>query len=109
MSVLIKGMEIPSKCSECMLFDVFGGYCKYLKEFLDSDKYNKWRDVRCPLVNIPPHGDLIDRDKLRKHLKIAKNCSDCKWDRWDMCKQGVDLSEICYEIDTEDVVLTEEK
>ena len=56
MSVLIKGMEMPSKCGECFLRV---GECK-------QRIYMEKRPPHCPLVEVPPHGDLIDRDALIK-------------------------------------------
>ena len=50
MSVLIK-MEMPKSCLECPLL--------YVTSLCDGFK-------PCPLVPVPPHGDLIDRDALIK-------------------------------------------
>lgn len=57
MSVIVKGMEKPNVCAFC---------------FLDASecdlypKVNMWRERHpdCPLVELPPHGRLIDKDKL---------------------------------------------
>lgn len=61
MSVLIKGMEMPKSCPECPLADEIV-HCP-----LTGKTYN-WgmieRASDCPLVPVPPHGDLIDREKL---------------------------------------------
>lgn len=55
MSVLIKGMEMPTKCGKCFVGD--RSICKY----------------GCPLVDIPtPHGRLIDADELK--LKKYHSC-----------------------------------
>ena len=56
MSVLIKGMEMPSKCGECFL----------RVEECKQRIYMEKRPPHCPLVEVPPHGDLIDRDALIK-------------------------------------------
>ena len=64
MSILIKGMNMPKNCDECR-FDA-GGYClaKSLN-FLDWCEVNdRPRPSWCPLVEIPPHGRLIDADAL---------------------------------------------
>ena len=61
MSVLIKGMEMPKSCSVCRLFGEYG--CS----FIGPVGYALTRGERnddCPLVPVPPHGDLIDRDAL---------------------------------------------
>lgn len=55
MSILIKGMEVPTSCSNCKL-RMAVGCCGNLP-------YNTRMPI-CPLVPVPPHGDLIDRDAL---------------------------------------------
>lgn len=51
MSVLIRGIEMPKTCDECFLPL---RYCDYAMK----------RGGKCPLIEIPPHGDLIDKHKL---------------------------------------------
>ena len=66
MSVLIKGMEPPTSCFDCPF--MYGRkYCRANSkiEFNDPDYSElKGRYDGCPLVPVPPHGDLIDRDAL---------------------------------------------
>lgn len=64
MSVLIKGINIlPKHCLECMFYRAKGqdyDYCcissAIPKNYIPDD---------CPLVELPDHGDLIDRDALK--------------------------------------------
>ena len=74
MSVLIKGLIMPSCCDGCTFSDWSNLHqtasCKlhdYDPCFSDhSMEYTDKRAEFCPLVEIPePHGDLIDRDALR--------------------------------------------
>lgn len=58
MSVLIKGLNMPKSCGEC-IFEIFGG-CHIN---LNTEPKNKLTHS-CPLIEIPDHGDLIDRDIL---------------------------------------------
>ena len=71
MSILIKGMDMPNVCAYC---------------FLDASecdlhaKVNIWRERHpdCPLIELPPHGDLVDRNELlaeydRQHEGEAGN------------------------------------
>ena len=51
MSVLIKGMEMPQTCDDCFLPLC---YCPYAMK----------PDGNCPLVEVPPHGRLIDADTI---------------------------------------------
>lgn len=76
MGVYIKGMEMPKSCCACYLkmnCDDCEGYecvCLPLRTkigYLDDLLTDKRRDD-CPLVPVPPHGDLIDRDKLEKDI-----------------------------------------
>ena len=59
MSVLIKGLKMPEKCNECW-FCVDGEYCEAINEYFHE------KPKSCPLVELPDHGDLIDRDELLK-------------------------------------------
>ena len=71
MSVLSKGMEMPSRCNMCQLRDLCFDYyicrAKKLNDglYLDVDDVKDRRHIKCPLVEVPtPHGDLVDRDDL---------------------------------------------
>lgn len=68
MSILINDMEMPGSCGECRLclnsggaFELGNYYC--CLSGLDVENLGA-RLNRCPLVPVPPHGDLIDRDAL---------------------------------------------
>lgn len=56
--ILIRGMDKPQSCNACM-FDVYG-LCLINKYLEAEDELTH----DCPLVELPEHGDLIDRDKL---------------------------------------------
>ena len=58
MSVLIKGMEMPTNCNDC-IFDTWG-LCLINSNLEAKDELTH----SCPLVPVPEHGDLIDRDAL---------------------------------------------
>jgi hypothetical protein len=64
MSILIKGMEMPTRCCDCKMY-VEDIYCCHL---LHRQIENPWADdgveLDCPLVPVPPHGRLIDADVL---------------------------------------------
>ena len=66
MSVLIKGMEMPTSCDDCRLNN--GISCYAVPEYTEDGVVGRTEDRpdRCPLVPVPPHGDLIDRDALIK-------------------------------------------
>ena len=61
MSVLVKGMEMPEKCDYCPFYDDSAyGDCTITHKMVDYAT----KPDDCPLISIPPHGDLIDRDEL---------------------------------------------
>lgn len=55
MSILIKGMEMPTSCDDCFLPL---RYCPYAMK----------PNGKCPIVPVPPHGRLIDADALLEHM-----------------------------------------
>lgn len=60
--VYIKGMEMPTRCGECLLAKLSPTgeslICDYMLSIVSWDE----RPFYCPLVPVPPHGALIDRD-----------------------------------------------
>ena len=72
MSVLIKGMNMPTRC-ECCRFSGFGGLrnervvCMFTGENAYMNTVQYLDD--CPLVPIPPHGRLIDADAFSEEMK----------------------------------------
>lgn len=62
MGVYIKGMKMPKHCGECGV-----EWCDLWKRLIIAGmSIAKSRPKDCPLVELPPHGDLIDRDALMK-------------------------------------------
>lgn len=78
MSVLIKGMKMPKCCEICPFnYDYFR--CNALGEKFDDKEeinFEMQRLSDCPLVEIPPHGNLIDKDKLVNALFDLLDDSD---------------------------------
>ena len=70
MGVYIKGMEMPTSCEKCPFLDYEEGFCfasgvKHESGWYESTLWpggiKDGRHEDCPLVPVPPHGDLIDR------------------------------------------------
>lgn len=67
MSIVIRGMEMPTSCHNCELsakVDLsygIGYCCQLLAEMIGN---NFERKSNCPLIPVPPHGRLIDADAL---------------------------------------------
>lgn len=62
MSVLIKGMKMPKSCNKCTFGD--GYACYATGRTVQDEDWETTRSALCPLIELPPHGDLIDRDAL---------------------------------------------
>lgn len=60
MGVYIKNMEMPTSCWDCPCINGENGYCQLRKEYVYVDIPRS-----CPLVPVPPHGDLIDINALK--------------------------------------------
>ena len=74
MSVLIKGMEMPTSCYKCPFLDYEEGFCfasgvkhksGWYESILSPGEIKDGRHKDCPIVPVPPHGRLIDADALR--------------------------------------------
>ena len=83
MSVLIKNFEMPKSCAECQFSDVFAYPPDYDDEWICGLEYfsMNWEDAQmrhsnCPLVEIPPHGRLIDADAFMQFVHD-------KWEDYD--------------------------
>ena len=65
-----KGMKMPKNCLTCP-FSIPSYDTTCIDECILSGQFplpKDERSVECPLIEIPPHGDLIDRDALVKTL-----------------------------------------
>ena len=84
MSVYIPGMVMPTSCEDCpMAFAVnFGILCTPTKRIVGDGEISKKQGF-CPLVPVPEHGDLIERDKLRSTMYHEAFETDTTMQRWD--------------------------
>ena len=79
MSILIKGMEMPKTCWDCACSIYYESQdkamCDITDETLDYILWKRERRPDCPLIELPPHGRLIDADKLsnQKYENIWTN------------------------------------
>lgn len=72
MSILIKGMKMPYSCYDCPLTNDGFYLCKGVKPYkqLENECEERKPDW-CPLIEVPPHGDLIDRDVLKENGELV--------------------------------------
>lgn len=81
MSILIKGMEMPTRCGRCDMcvpeadgdIDWHNVCCITGADIVDVGE----KMVDCPLVPVPKHGRLIDADAYKQELK---DCRSAFWD-----------------------------
>ena len=68
MGVYIKDMEMPTNCHSCPM--CLMRFCQAGDRELSEreTRPNAKRPEDCPLLPVPPHGNLIDRDKLEKDI-----------------------------------------
>ncbi len=65
MSVIVKGMEMPNNCKECALYIDGACYGKGYRDYRSIMDKSKPDD--CPLIELPPHGRLIDATFEENH------------------------------------------
>ena len=67
--ILIR-MEMPKNCMACS--EPYEPFSMHRKCYVDGHvfcySYVHGRDKDCPLHELPPHGDLIDRDAYRREM-----------------------------------------
>ena len=110
MSVLVKGMKMPNACfwrdkngslTICPLCDT-DGYCGANGKQRCLVPENEMPND-CPLIELPPHGDLIDRDALKKYIENTY-CQKCKRDKI-LCHKNCDYGDFMEELDYAPVIL----
>lgn len=79
MSILVKGVKMPRCCEVCPFnYDYYR--CEALGDRFDDREEIDMETQRlpdCPLVEIPPHGRLIDADYMKRHLMFSQGINDC--------------------------------
>lgn len=100
MSIYINNMVMPDSCYDCPV-ECEGDMCEITKYRCSWDV----RPPHCPLVHVPPHGDLIDRDALMKACGIAIACYNCPNGEHGWCKRSQDAANICEAIDDASTII----
>lgn len=72
MGVYIKGMEMPKSCRDCGI-EQEGFWCGALDGYQNTRCFTNERREDCPLVHVPPHGRLIEAERLKEvfHRNVA--------------------------------------
>ncbi len=94
MSILIKGMTMPTNCGECLL-SALRMDCRLTGRDISRDWIKRKIPDFCPLVPVPPHGRLIDADAVQDTvLKLVE-------DGWNITRNDYKrLDDILYECPT---------
>ena len=79
--IYIKGMEMPETCYECPCGDNEFYECMATKDrnSYHHDEYgypDGERQEWCPLIPVPDHGDLIDREPFIDFIKTHWDSAD---------------------------------
>lgn len=98
MGVYIKGFDFPKACWFCDFCRAYnepnhGYFCCALDADLDktTEIIQTQRDKHCPLVEVKPHGRLIDADALHIQL-IDKELDQLQpWTLFDDCREVVQM------------------
>jgi hypothetical protein len=74
MSVVVKGLRMPENCEKCPFLieeDIDYDICRQCGAGKNGYIYEEDIDgfpADCPLIDLGKHGDLIDRDELKKEF-----------------------------------------
>ena len=64
----------------------------------------------CPLIELPDHGDLIDRDALMTRLGMAMDCDGCpNRTMLYFCGLPTEVMEVCDELENAPVIIPAER
>lgn len=70
MSIIIKGMNMPSSCMECPLYNGHG--CTATNTMFSNMTNVAVRTKECPLIEIPKGARLIDANKINSDMDDMK-------------------------------------
>ena len=65
MNVIVKGMQMPTNCGTCP----FSLACRRERIYMVT------RPQRCPLIELPDHGRLVDADEMERMFLKATGIS----------------------------------
>ena len=71
MSVLIKGMEMPKNCQECVCLNDEYFYCQAVGRQPQDENVVSRRPDWCPLDEVPNDGVVISEDEFRTYSRAV--------------------------------------
>ena len=98
MSVIVKDMEMPKRCLDCPFLITRDNDDCILQSDEANAKFEGWDDMKesCPLIELPPHGRLIDADKLKSRLVLDNDSNELQRISADILK-WIDIQETVIE------------
>ena len=86
MSIIVKDMEMPKTCYDCYFCRTYdepnqGYFCIPLFADLHRTDFTKKRIDACPLIEVPPHGRLIDANPIMKFIQDGLNNGEFGYDQ----------------------------
>lgn len=94
MGVYIKGIDKPNECCNCA-FNV--GLCTAKVAVFGKERLHEPVEGWCPLVAVPDHGDLIDRETIVDSVCDGVcSCSECSFNQYpsDSCVLQTNLEKL---------------
>lgn len=86
--IYIKGMQMPKNCYDCELIDIFKDCPHYdtpNEAFVSIPWLRERRHENCPLVPVPDHGDLVDKQRMaetnEQHYKVYEGEAEADYAR----------------------------
>ena len=73
--ILIRDMVMPKNCRECEI-EQHGHWCGLQDNYAYTILFDSERREDCPLVELPPHGRLIDENDI---MKSAEELRKSPW------------------------------
>lgn len=92
MSILIKGMKMPERCEDCVMYrhnaEYDYAYCRI--SYVNVLGHGNARLNNCPLIEVPtPHGRLIDEKQI-PYIDLNADMPQSKVRVWTTFKDKID-------------------
>ena len=82
MSVIVKNMKMPKNCGECpFIFSSWGieYYCHLAESSTNAEYVGREKMTNCPLIELPPHGRLIDIKSVEEGKFVTVSNDYQRW------------------------------
>ena len=108
MIVSIKDKNMPENCQECFCLNDEYFYCQAMSRKPSDENVIERRPDWCPLIEIPPHGDLIDRDALKDVQQADADFFKGSSDYGEKCRYDEAINAVANIINAPTIIPAEE-